>query len=249
MNSDGHLYVGTGYDESGLRFGQVVKASFGATTTTGWSVSTSTPVWSPPAIMNGVVYATTFDSLYAIRSGDGAVLWHAALAPLHTSPLGAPIAVPSVNGAANSATMFVTEPSGTRVWAVDANTGALRWTYRDTSSHPHGATISNNRLLVTATDAIGNPRLVSLNATTGAVGYVTSLPLPVGASAGTMYEPATANGVVVVDDGSAAWALRAGDGAVLARMALAGPVSAHPTMSEGLIFFPVLEGIDVWGVS
>ncbi len=250
MNNDGYIYVGTGYDEvdgTGTRqlFGSVTKQPTTAAAP-GWQTWMATPVWSPPAIMNGVVYATTYDTLYAIRNSDGTVLWQTTLAPGHTSPLRAPIAVPTVNGAANTPTIFVTSES--TVWSVNASTGAVRWAHSNNVLRNAGATIANNQLLVAATGGTGAPVLVSLDATTGAAGYSKTLATPSGASLDTLYEPATTNGVLVMADGTAAWALRITDGAVLKSMVVAGNTSAHPTISEGDVFFPVANGIDVWGL-
>lgn len=253
MNNDGAIYVGTGYDQyeadgTHTTFGQVRKEAFEAATIAGaeWEIDTATPSWSPPAIMNGVVYATTYDSLYAIRNSDGTVLWQTTLAPGHASALRAPIAVPVVNNVANTPTIFVTSES--KVWSVNASTGAIRWTYSNSNVHPTGATIANNQLLLAATNSAGAPLLVSVNATTGAAGFIKALAAPAGAHLGTLVEPATANGVIVIADGTAAWAIRITDGAVLKSIVTSGDTSAHPTISEGLVFFPVTNGVDVWGL-
>lgn len=251
MNNDGAIYLGTGedmYDGAGNRnlFGSVTKEGFGANGPSGWQVDTATPSWSPPAIMNGVVYATTYDSLYAIRNSDGTVLWQTTLAPGHASALRAPIAVPVVNNVANTPTIFVTSES--KVWSVNASTGAVRWTYANSNVNPTGATIANNQLLLAATNNANAPMLVSLNATTGAAGFTKTLATPAGAHLGTLVEPATTNGVIVIADGTAAWAMRITDGAVLKSIVTSGDTSAHPTISEGLVLFPVTNGIDAWGL-
>lgn len=256
----GWIYVGAGYNQPFIKTGTVHKhwddnPNGPPAGQTGWdahdanaSNPIATPVWTPPAVYNGVVYATSFDTLYAIRDTDGLILWSKFLGDAKQH-LSAPTIAPTVNGH-NLPTIYVT---GDKVWALDLANGATRWSWGNATSLPTGvtagATISNNQLLV-GYDASGSApnTLTSLDATTGAVQFTKHYTPPAGQASGSTIQPITANGVVYLSNPGAVWVIRAGDGGLLKLVAPASELTSRPTMSEGLLLLPTQGGVDAWGL-
>jgi outer membrane protein assembly factor BamB len=103
----------------------------------GWSAALDGAVYAQPLVVNGVVIAATEgDSVYAIDSGTGAVLWHRNLGtpvPLSALPCGNinPLGItgtPAYDSATNSI-FVVAEVTGFQhvLSALDPATGAVRW--------------------------------------------------------------------------------------------------------------------------
>lgn len=97
-----------------------VNASTGATL---WSYTSPGPIYSSPAVANGVVYvnSTYDDYVYALSTSTGALLWSSLIGPMFSSPAVANGVV--YVGAGNTGS----GPYG--VYALNAKTGVVLWSY------------------------------------------------------------------------------------------------------------------------
>jgi outer membrane protein assembly factor BamB len=122
--ADGVIYVGGRDNESrgvlyafDLRTGQQR-----------WAATLNNSISSPPAVAGGRVYVGASDShnwLYAVDAANGVPAWkHRVGARIHNAPV--------IDG---GTVYFLTNGGG--VHAVDASTGAARWTIKESSGSPN----------------------------------------------------------------------------------------------------------------
>src|SRR5436305_1023030 len=115
-----------------------------------WARSTGGTVAWPPAVVGGVVYASSFGhEVFALRADTGRVLWS------HGVGTDLPIA-PAVGGGK----VYVVANRTLR--ALDAGTGAVRW------SRTFASTVTAPVLSAGTVYVAGQGRIIALNATTGA---------------------------------------------------------------------------------
>jgi len=165
-----------------------------------WSYPFGVPVWTSPAVANGVVYVGSVSyvpynlTVSALSASTGALLWNYIAGGQTYAPALA-------NGVA-----YVTSTDGS-VNALNAGTGALLWKYTTGGPIQYSATVASGVVYVGSND--GN--VYALSAATGTLqwSYNTRNLLPI-------TSPAVANGVVYFASwNSTLYALNAGTGAPL----------------------------------
>jgi outer membrane protein assembly factor BamB len=144
-----------------------------------WSYSTnSVPVYSPPTVVNGVVYIEADDGVYALNAQAGTLIWKYTINTERGSPT-----------VANGVVYFGVEVNGvSNVYALDAQTGTLIWKYKTSTLVAATAAVANGLVYIGSGAGI----VYALDAQTGTLiwSYQTG---GIVASA-----PAVANGVVYV---------------------------------------------------
>jgi uncharacterized repeat protein (TIGR03803 family) len=190
-----------------------------------WQFTTGSYVYSSPAVANGVVYVGSADgNVYAMNASTGAELWQFStgfIAPyVYSSPAVA-------NGMVYVGADNAYSGEANYVLAVDATTGAYRWTFTAGSSVDSSPAVANGVVYVGSADN----NVYALNASTGAKlwqfttgGAVTS-------------SPAVVNGVVYV--GSAdnnVYALNASTGAKVWQFTTGGAVDSSPAVANGVVY-------------
>jgi outer membrane protein assembly factor BamB len=139
----GRVFVGTG--DNRLRAHQ---ASDGATA---WTSDLNGLQLTTAAVAGNVVYVGS-DMLFALSTKNGRLLW--------TFPTGGSLGPPTVW----ENTVFVGSIVGT-LYALDANTGALRWSHTIGGQIDHAPAVARGVVYVGST--YGNEMLVALDADTG----------------------------------------------------------------------------------
>jgi outer membrane protein assembly factor BamB len=144
-----------------------------------WSYQTnSVPVYSPPTVVNGVVYIEADDGVYALDAQAGTLIWKYTINTERGSPT-----------VANGVVYFgATANNVSNVYALDAQTGTLIWKYKTGILVAATAAVANGLVYIGSGAGI----VYALNARTGALkwSYQTG---GIVASA-----PAVANGIVYV---------------------------------------------------
>ena len=244
--ANGVVYVGnlgTGTDDVVY----AVNASTGAEL---WSYTATGPVHvtSSPAVANGVVYIGSptansnggNDTLYALNASTGALLW--SFTPVYHSPLqltfysSPAVADGVVYISSNNSAGTIREAY---VYALNAETGALLWSYTIAASiGASSPAVANGVAYISAGDG-----LYALNVSTGVKlwSYATG--------GGVDSSPAVANGVVYVgSDNGDVYALNASTGAKLWSYAFGSPeelgVFSSPTMVDGMLY--VTSGVSLY---
>ena len=119
-----------------------------------WSFTTGNSVYSAPAVVNGVVYAGSYDgNVYALNASTGAKLWSFATGSIDSSPAVA-------NGVVYVGCL------DTNVYALNATTGAKLWSFTTGAIVPSSPAVANGVVYFTA---VASGKLVALDASTGSV--------------------------------------------------------------------------------
>ncbi len=191
-----------------------------------WSfqVGVGDGVGQTPAAANGAVYFVTVDGIaYALNASTGAPLWQSAIG----SP-GEGINMPAVDNGVVFVVSGAPYPSTQgEVVALDATTGATKWTAYTPFYGTSGLALANGMIYVST---ISNG-VYAFDEATGALKWQVSVAM--GFSA-----PAVANGVVYVGAGTAyVYAFDAATGATLATVGNCGtqPYSS-PIVANGVVY-------------
>ncbi len=141
-----------------------------------WSYPTGGPVYSSPAVANGVVYVGSDDNnVYALNAKTGARLWSFATG-------GSVVSSPAV---ANGVVYVGSDDDN--VYALNASTGAELWSFTTGNQVQSSPAVANGVVYVGSTDA----HLYALNALTGEQLWMSET--------GSIYSsPAVSNGVVYI---------------------------------------------------
>ena len=119
-----------------------------------WSFATGNTVFSSPAVVNGVVYAGSYDgNVYALNATTGAKLWNYTTGNF---VLSSPAVVNGV--------VYVGSYDG-NVYALNATTGAKLWNYTTGGEVYSSPAVANGTVYVGSSDN----NLYALNASTGKV--------------------------------------------------------------------------------
>ena len=159
-----------------------------------WRRTTGRCAASSPAIAGNLVIATFLNKrpcnqsgsgldglVVAYNGGGGSVVWQRRIGPSESSPLVA-------NGL-----VYVGDWNG-KVWALDAQTGAIRWTHQVDGEVKGGLALDGNTVFVGSYDH----HVYAFDARTGALRWRTGAQLGLG-SQGTFYStPAAAYGRVYI---------------------------------------------------
>ncbi len=147
-----------------------------------WSFATAGPVYSSPAVANGVVYVSSTDgNLYALNASTGAKLWNNADAGGSTPAV--------ANGV-----VYVASADDNSLYALNASTGAKLWNYTAGGCCVSSPAVANG--VVYDSDSLS---LYALNASTGAKLWSY-------AAAGYPNSPVVVNGVVYLALGNYVYA-------------------------------------------
>jgi len=149
--------------------------------------------WASPAVSNGLVYQTfighacnakrpgTDGVVIAFNARTGHARWHRVIGPVESSALVA------------HGLVYVGDWNGV-VWALDARTGAKRWTYRTGGEIKGSVALAGGRVFIGSYDG----HVYALNALTGKLAWRASAQPRLG-STGTFYSsPAVAYGRVYI---------------------------------------------------
>ncbi len=188
------------------------------------------PVASPPRVVDGVVYVSanvaqgpgyTAGYVYALRAGDGALLWRFTRGNYVSMPT-------VVNGVA-----YIGSGDDT-VSALRASDGSLLWRYTTTGSVYDSPLVVDGAVYVSAYVDQGPGSVYALRATNGTLlwHYTTK---------GYVYTPTVVNGVAYTDTPEGLVALRASDGTLLWRYTLDSTGFSPPTVINGVVFTIALK--------
>jgi eukaryotic-like serine/threonine-protein kinase len=172
-----------------------INASTGATVWTLTLPFTVSP--TTPTVINGVIYVDRSGTLYALNAATGAAIWTAAVPPVNgfdTSPVvagglvyvgmknsklraydaatGKPhwtvqMVGGNMQGGPAVANGIVYTDAGTMMYALDAKTGATKWTFTASAGTGFTPTVANG--LVYFGTGGSTPTFYALNASTGAL--------------------------------------------------------------------------------
>jgi outer membrane protein assembly factor BamB len=127
-----------------------------------WSVDLSSPV-SYPLIVNGTVYATAGDAIYALSQASGSTLWSYATT-----------ATP--NGLAYDGGQIFTVTTTGKMLAVNATSGALDWSLSLTGQSSFTSPVSTGNGFVYTGGAGGGGTIYAVSEATGALAWEASAP-------------------------------------------------------------------------
>jgi len=185
------------------------------------SYSTGDYVHSSPAVVNGVVYAGSFDGyMYALNARSGALLWSYPTGGwIHSSP------------AVANGVVYIGSDDG-NLYALDAGTGTLLWSYftgwHEVESSP---TVADGVVYMGSSG--GN--LYALDASSGTLLWNSP-------TYDEFSTPAVANGTVYVGSlNSYVYALNATTGTVVWSYRTGGDVDASPAVANGVVYVGSLD--------
>jgi len=184
-----------------------------------WIYKTGGHVTSSPAVVNGVVYAGSFDGkIYALDALTGKYGWGY---------------IPTVNGEVDTSLAIAngivySGSSGGRVYALDAGTGKYIWSYLTGAQVWTSApAVAYGMVYVGSYDAC----VYALNATNGNFiwSYTTGARIP--------SSPAVADGIVFIgsNDGNV-YALNATNGHMIWKYLAGIVVNSSPTVANGIVY-------------
>jgi outer membrane protein assembly factor BamB len=241
--ANGVVYVGvSNNDPIGL---YALNASTGARL---WNFATGA-VQASPAVANGVVYfgatsgslnvQNSSGSVYALNARTGAKLWSYAAGTLFNFSGALAVANGVVYVAAGGNTTSQPVQSRANVFALNASTGAVLWSYAlGEDVIPIGSPAVTNGVVYFGTQGFsGSGQLYALNASTGAKlwSYPTNGDLAT--------SPAVANGVVyfgAFDDN--VYAINATTGAKLWSYTTGNIVASSPAVANGVVYIGSADG-------
>jgi len=171
---------------------------------------------SSAVVVNGIVYASGGNFVYALNVSTGAYLWSYPIASYSSSPAVA-------NG------VVYVGSTDSKLYALNATTGAFLWSYTTGGALYSSPTVANGVVYVGSTDS----KLYALNATTG--GYLWSY-----TTGSSIYfsSPAVANGVVYIGSyDRRLYALNATTGAYLWSYTTGSSIySSSPAVANGVVY-------------
>lgn len=152
---DGKVFFGS--DDGSI---YAVNASSGALI---WNYSTEGPVQSSPTVVDGVVYIGGFHShaVFALNASSGALLWNTPIDSSYPNTI-------SSTAVANGMVyvdVYNVAPSGGKLYALNATTGAIAWTYQPIAWLSSSPAVSNGMVYIGTSTGV----VVSLNATSGGI--------------------------------------------------------------------------------
>jgi outer membrane protein assembly factor BamB/serine/threonine protein kinase len=186
-----------------------------------WTFTTGGPIWSSPAVANGVVYIGSNDyNLYAVNTVTDQEEWtFATRGTLHYLPT-------VVNG------VVYIDSADAHLYAIDAATGQLKWSFGTKAGISASPVVANGIVYVGS----GDGNLYAIDAATGLQKWA----FPTG---GSIWGPPTvANGVVYVgsiDD--KLYAVNASTGQLKWVFVAASYIAVAPTIANGVVYAGSLD--------
>lgn len=228
--ANGVVYAGgSESDKDGLTYavnaktGQLLRAF-----DTGSNTGSSGPIWSAPSVANGILYVRTLYTIQAFNISTGAHLWTVKHGGKPSSDSGVTI---SNNLAIYSESMIQysegKQRSYTKLYALDAKTGAQKWAVRGTA----GAFGTNIAVAKGVVYAKGSD-VTAYNETTGKMIWTVAASPSSSPSQGI----AVANGVVF----SVQWNNSGASALLLAFNATTGKKLWSYTYNQGFLFCPIV---------
>ncbi len=199
-----------------------------------WTFTTGNSVWSSPTVANGIVYIISGDgNMYALDAATGTQLWVKTVFQFGTYSTGNP-------AVAGGVVYIPAGTSGASLYAVDAKTGAPRWSVNYTSMGSSSPAVANGVVY----GGMDDGSLYALNANTGAVHWKSpTLGL-------RMRGVAVGNGLVYVgatdsNDNPALYGINASTGAIVWKFPTGGIGYnfSSPAFANGVVYMPGGVGI------
>ena len=181
------------------------------------------------ALVDDTIYANTENDVYAINAGNGEVRWR--YEPDTHMPIGGPLVVAGHTlyvGTLGS----VDHPETSRFYALDADTGTMRWQYP--MGDYQGAVIHDDSIYVSSRDQY----LYALDKNNGSLRWKRKFVYPT-------YNVATIAGNVLYINIDGAYALSSADGTVLWHKDLgSGPSVGFtpPVVVDGVVYLASIDG-------
>jgi outer membrane protein assembly factor BamB len=185
-----------------------------------WAFAARGPIFSSPAVANGVTYVGSEDGiLNAVNAATGTLLWAFPTGFVESSPAVA-------NG-------VVYVGGDNKVYALSAATGTLIWSFITGNTVESSPAVANGVVYVGSRDG----KVYALSAATGTLIWSSSIGSYVFSS------PAVANGVVYVGSGDGnVHALNASTGAGLWTFVTGNTVNSSPAVANGVVYVGSLDG-------
>jgi eukaryotic-like serine/threonine-protein kinase len=220
-----------------------------------WKFDTKGPVMSSPAIAEGLAYVSSVDgNIYAVDTATGAQRWvFATKGERRFTAPGIHGAIPRTERMPDPFDVFLSSPTvagGTvyigsgdqHVYALDARTGALKWSFA-TGDVIHAApALANNTIYIGSWDR----NLYALDAATGKEKwrYTTGNDTTIYNQIGLASSPAVANGMVFVGGRDGKFhAVNEKTGALAWKHDNRGGWTiASPAVRDGVVYFPTSDG-------
>ena len=218
-----------------------------------WSYATGSAVASSPAVVNGVAYVGSYDhKVYALNAKTGAKLWSYSTGPAaHSFPgHGVKSAFPGYDVYSSPAVaqgVVYVGSANTTIYALNAKTGALLWSYQAGAPIMQGSPAAANGVVYAAS----YDSLYALNAASGALLWSSG-------SAWGNSSPAVAHGVVYAgsfDDsvyafdaitGAQLWSYPTGDQIFMSSPAVANGVVYIGSTDGNVYAFDAVTGAKLW---
>ncbi len=178
---------------------------------------------SQAVVVNGIVYASGNNFIYALNASTGAYLWSY------------PITSNSSPAVANG--VIYIGSTDNKVYALNATTGAYLWSYVTGDSIYYSPTVVNGVVYITSYDE----RLYALNATTGAYLWIYAVTMSIS------FSPAVANGVVYIGCDHTLYALNATTGAYLWSFITTDLIGSSPVVANGVVY--ISSGYDIFALN
>ena len=213
-----------------------------------WKYNTGDAVYSSPAVVNGIVYVGSENgNFYALNAANGNQIWNYSTG-----------ATPGIWSSAAVSGGVVYVGGGSIVYAFDANSGAVLWTYggvfngnQPISSSP---TVANGIVYIGSSDTPQGGYFYALSASNGTPLWDYNVQ---GAFASS---PAIVNGVVYIGAYPSLYAFNATTGSVLWDYASTAPGASAPAVVNGVVYegsswtdnvlaFDASSGVQIWNYS
>lgn len=220
-----------------------------------WKFDTKGPVTSSPAMAEGIVYVASVDgNVYAVDSATGAQRWvFATRGERRFTAPGIHGAIPRTERMPDPFDVFISSPTvvngvvfigsgDQQVYALDARTGALKWSFA-TGDVVHAApAVANNTVYIGSWDR----NLYALDAATGKEKwrYTTGNDTTIYNQIGLASSPAVAGGMVFVGgrDGKFHAVNQKTGEPVWTHDNRGGWTIASPAVRDGVVYFPTSDG-------
>ena len=197
-----------------------------------WTFTTDDQVWGSPTVANGIVYITSWGgTTYALDAASGAQLW------MHG---GGGIAVSGTPAVAAGVVYTTSSDGAASLYALDAKTGALRWSWKPGSMETSSPAVANGVVYAGMDDG----SLYALNAATGALHWksptIGRFIRGVAVGKGLVY----VGGTDAIDH-PALYGINASNGAIVWKFLTGGTGFnfSSPTFANGVVYMPGGAGV------
>ncbi len=199
-----------------------------------WTFTTGNSIWSSPTVANGIVYIISGDgNMYALDAATGTQLWVKTVFDFGTFDTGNP-------AVAGGVVYVPASISGVGLYALDAKTGAPRWSLDNNAMTWSSPGVANGVVYAGMDDG----SLYALNASTGALHWKSPT------LGRTMRGVALGNGLVYVgatdsNDHPSLYGINASTGAIVWKFLTGGMGYnfSSPAFANGVVYMPGGAGV------